>query len=203
MKNYKGRPIYPVVNGYKICNVCEEDKPVLEFKIKKDSGNLYNECTKCSAERRKAYEQTEEYKKIRKEYKERNKERIREQARTWRAKKRAQGGPKKLVVMSLERRTKCREVSRRRRAKKLGLPWEYYTEAQVLELYGNNCHVCLEPVSFDSERRPGYLNWELGLHIDHLIPISKGGGDTLENVRPAHGICNIKKHNRDKQGVVV
>jgi len=31
------------------------------------------------------------------------------------------------------------------------------------------------------------------LHIDHLVPLAKGGSDTLENVRPAHGICNLRK----------
>jgi len=33
----------------------------------------------------------------------------------------------------------------------------------------------------------------MGLHIDHVMPLSKGGPDTLENVRPAHGSCNVKK----------
>jgi 5-methylcytosine-specific restriction endonuclease McrA len=31
------------------------------------------------------------------------------------------------------------------------------------------------------------------LHIDHVYPLSKGGLDTLENVRPSHGKCNIVK----------
>jgi 5-methylcytosine-specific restriction endonuclease McrA len=30
-----------------------------------------------------------------------------------------------------------------------------------------------------------------------LIPISRGGGDTLENVRPAHAKCNLRKSHRD------
>jgi len=35
-----------------------------------------------------------------------------------------------------------------------------------------------------------------GLQIDHVIPIVKGGPDTLNNVRPAHGLCNIKKKDK-------
>jgi 5-methylcytosine-specific restriction endonuclease McrA len=42
-------------------------------------------------------------------------------------------------------------------------------------------------------RKVGQDGWEHGLHIDHVYPLSKGGLDTLENVRPAHGKCNIVK----------
>ena len=34
--------------------------------------------------------------------------------------------------------------------------------------------------------------------IDHVIPISKGGKDTWENVRLAHRRCNSVRGNRDK-----
>jgi 5-methylcytosine-specific restriction endonuclease McrA len=34
------------------------------------------------------------------------------------------------------------------------------------------------------------------LHIDHVIPISKGGTDTLDNVRPSHAKCNLSKGNK-------
>ncbi len=29
--------------------------------------------------------------------------------------------------------------------------------------------------------------------IDHVIPLAKGGYDTIENVKAAHFICNSKK----------
>jgi 5-methylcytosine-specific restriction endonuclease McrA len=48
-----------------------------------------------------------------------------------------------------------------------------------------------------ASRKVGSKNWEKSLHIDHLIPISKGGSDTLENVRPTHALCNLKKGNRN------
>jgi 5-methylcytosine-specific restriction endonuclease McrA len=42
-------------------------------------------------------------------------------------------------------------------------------------------------------RATGKAGWEMGLQIDHIIPIARGGADKLENVKPAHGLCNIKK----------
>jgi len=89
-----------------------------------------------------------------------------------------------------------RGSERRRRAKKFENGFELYKESQVLEVYGNNCHICLKPIDLSAPRQPGLDGWEMGLHIDHLIPLSKGGPDTISNVRPSHGSCNVKKHSR-------
>lgn len=92
---------------------------------------------------------------------------------------------------------KKRSSWRRRQAKRLQNDFEKYTEKQVLEKYGNLCHICNKEIDLTAPRRSGMgENWEAGLHIDHLIPVSEGGPDTLNNVRPAHGLCNIRKGNR-------
>ena len=54
---------------------------------------------------------------------------------------------------------------------------------QVLEVYGNICWLCGNPVD--------------GLpSADHVIPRSKGGSDDIENLRPAHAGCNSRRGNR-------
>jgi len=83
--------------------------------------------------------------------------------------------------------------ARRRRALKQSTKVDFYTDQQVLDLYGINCHICHLPIDLSAPRSCKKKGWENGLHIDHVIPISKGGSDTIENVRPAHGICNIRK----------
>lgn len=93
-----------------------------------------------------------------------------------------------------------RQVSHRRRVRKQNGISEFYTEIQVLELYGTDCHICNEPIDLNAPRTIKKEGWKLGLHIDHLIPISKGGNDTLENVRPSHGICNVKKGAKIDKG---
>jgi 5-methylcytosine-specific restriction endonuclease McrA len=87
-------------------------------------------------------------------------------------------------------------IARRKRAKKKANGWERYTEAQVLELHGAVCHICGDPIDLSLSRRIGTKNWEMGLHIDHVIPISKGGPDKLSNVKPSHGRCNISKSDK-------
>jgi 5-methylcytosine-specific restriction endonuclease McrA len=68
-----------------------------------------------------------------------------------------------------------------------------YSDADVLSTYGLDCHICQTPIDLNAPRRVGRDGWEKGLHIDHVYPLSKGGLDILENVRPAHGKCNIIK----------
>ena len=71
-----------------------------------------------------------------------------------------------------------------------------YSVEQVIETYGTDCAICQLPIDFDAPRATKFIGWELGLQIDHHLPISKGGFDCLENVRPVHGLCNIKKSNK-------
>lgn len=77
------------------------------------------------------------------------------------------------------RRTK----ERRRRARKAQVPTERWTRATVLSKYGDCCWLC-----------HGQLGntWD----VDHVIPIARGGWDTMINLRPACRFCNRSK--RDK-----
>jgi hypothetical protein len=88
------------------------------------------------------------------------------------------------------------EAARRRRARKLNNGVEKYTELQVLETYGTDCHLCNGPVDLTAPRSTWYPGWENGLQIDHVLAIANGGPDTLENVRPSHGYCNLSKGDR-------
>jgi 5-methylcytosine-specific restriction endonuclease McrA len=94
------------------------------------------------------------------------------------------------------RRKLKRENSRKRRAQKKNTEFEKYTESEVLEKYGSQCHICLMPIDLDAPRSSGKDGWENGLHMDHVLPLSKGGSDTIDNVRPSHGRCNLQKGNK-------
>lgn len=57
---------------------------------------------------------------------------------------------------------------------------DIFTHQDIINKYGNKCFYC--PGSFD--------------HIDHYMPLSKGGMHTLENVRPSCVECNLTKSNK-------
>jgi len=86
-----------------------------------------------------------------------------------------------------------RNKDRKRRATIRQNGYEKYTEADVLKKYGSICYLCMDEINLNSTRIIGSFGWEYGLHIEHYVDIALGGPDTLENVRPAHAICNLKK----------
>ena len=96
----------------------------------------------------------------------------------------------------LKNKHKSREKARRRKAKKLNNGTEFYTEKQVLDLYGTECYLCNTPIDMQAPRLAGKPGWEKGLHIEHVVDLALGGPDALHNVRPSHGICNLTKKPR-------
>ena len=130
------------------------------------------------AQRRAYYRNNESVRKAKAAYHEANKDRRNEYLRQWRA-----DNPDKSVA-----------GRNKRRATLAGVETEFYTVDQVISLYGSTCHLCLEPIDLTAPRHAGSgSGWERGLHIDHHIPISQKGPDTLANVRPSHAICNLRK----------
>ena len=93
---------------------------------------------------------------------------------------------------------KKRQKARRRARLKGGLA-EVYTLEQVFETYGTICYLCEKEIDLNAPRNCNGDNWQMGLHIDHVIPIYKSGNDTLENVRPTHALCNLRR-NKERAG---
>lgn len=62
---------------------------------------------------------------------------------------------------------------------------------QVVREYGDDCHICTQKIDLSLPRTS-----KQGLTIDHVIPLSKGGSDEMENLRPAHWICNNRKSDK-------
>ena len=88
-------------------------------------------------------------------------------------------------------------IEAKRRALKMELAHEKYSIEDILTKWGTDCHLCSQPIDLSAERRVGRNGWKMGLHLDHVISLSNGGSDTIDNVKPSHGACNIKKNNSD------
>ena len=89
---------------------------------------------------------------------------------------------------------KIKSHKQKRRATQAKVRTEPYTIQQVIDTYGSNCHICQEPIDLNAPRHSMQgKGWEHGLHIDHVVSIFNDGSDTIDNVKPAHAICNLRK----------
>lgn len=72
-----------------------------------------------------------------------------------------------------------------------GRRWRGRNQAQlrrlVTDVYGWRCSICHTMINPDATRLRDRLS------IDHVLPVSRGGTDTLENLRPAHYGCNAAR----------
>lgn len=88
---------------------------------------------------------------------------------------------------------KVREMNRIVRARKRGVKTERYSVKDILDKWGSCCHVCGHEIDLLANRATHQTNWQYGLHLDHVVRLRDGGEDTVENVKPAHAICNLRR----------
>jgi len=94
---------------------------------------------------------------------------------------------------SLKANPHRRPHNNRERARKKGVPSQYYTRQQLFDRDGYDCYLCNKPIDLTAAHRQGQPGWELYPHVEHVVPLALGGHDVLANVKIAHAICNIRK----------
>lgn len=188
------------INEYKTCTKCGQTKLRTNeffYKSKKSPDGLRPDCADCGRARSNKWSAN-------------NRQRSRDRASKWRLEnldKKLESGARWYEKNREQIRAKFKEqykadpekfiaFQRTQRAKRRQAYAEKYRKEDVLQRWGSNCHICGESIDLAAPRQTMHEGWEKGLHLDHVIPLSKGGTDTLDNVKPAHGQCNIKKQAR-------
>ena len=88
---------------------------------------------------------------------------------------------------------KGRRDSHRHRARKYGCAYDpSVTLAKLIKRDGLRCALCGEMCD-PNDRSWSRYNGPMYPSIDHIIPMSKGGGHVWNNVQVAHIICNSEK----------
>lgn len=181
---------------HKLCSKCKKIKPVSEYKIDRDERFYYgwrykSQCKEC--QRPKQNEAAERHRR-RKGMKPRTKLSNEEQAKRQRDasrrhyKKHAKKERARTKAWRQANPTKQRFMEKRRRALKRNAIGSH-TFAQWERLkheYGKMCPYCQRCESD-----------EIKLTQDHIIPLSKGGGDYIENIQPLCFSCNASKSDRE------
>jgi len=160
---------------FKICVDCKKEKPWDDF-IKQR-----RVCKPCENERQRKYRQQnkEKFKKIYKEYREENRVKILQSQKKWRDNNKGEYQKN----WRAENKEKCAEYKHKRRMRKLNNGRNDLTELQIKELKQRIpfCIIC-----GDDE----------DLVLDHKMPLSKGGENTLSNITILCRSCNSSKGDK-------
>lgn len=188
----------------KICRKCKTEKTAAEFhksKINKDG--LMSYCAKCrnahasairsdeirakerarynaNHDKRRAYSNAwqlannEKVKQYSKKYYENNKDKCRKSTEIWKNN-------------HIERRREIKRLAQNRRWARYHRASGVYTETDINKLFEaqrKKCAIC----------KTSIIN---KYHIDHVVPLSKGGSNDKDNLQLLCPLCNIRKGAKD------
>lgn len=83
-----------------------------------------------------------------------------------------------------------KDYNAKRRARKKEVTVEPVSRYLVWLKAFRKCHICNKVVGF------------YAMHLDHVVPLCKGGEHSYANCRPAHAPCNLKKGTKDAESVL-
>ncbi len=194
----------------KICNKCKVEKSLEDFRVKKERGayRTNSSCKECESKQKKEYylnnrstiikrrkeaivtpEAKEKRKKYLSKYYKENREERKEKS-----KKYYKGNREQLLKKASEyKKTKDGKISSRasnskRRNASLDNDDGTITKHSLdilLQIQNNQCFYCKKDLSLLTDRE---------VHLDHYIPISKGGAHSITNVVWSCSSCNLQKN---------
>jgi len=95
-----------------------------------------------------------------------------------------------------QRQRHGRQDTHRKRARRYGCEYEPVSRTKVFERDGYVCQICGEATSskysFDDPWSPT---------VDHIVPMSKQGAHSYENIQCAHAFCNSVKNDKSDADV--
>jgi 5-methylcytosine-specific restriction endonuclease McrA len=98
---------------------------------------------------------------------------------------------KKKAEWDKNNRLKTKEYTLKRRALLKGNKTSTVSYFKILDRDGYMCHICNSEI----DKNLNYPNY-YSLSFDHVIPLSKNGEHSMDNIRPSHLICNNRKGDR-------
>lgn len=199
----------------KACKKCGQAKPVTEFhKHFANPDGLRNDCKPCVLAANRIYQEThkeaiskvgakyrarnaDKRRALNLTYKAENKARLQDEGRAYRAENRERERARSAAwaaehreiasarakAWAIENPSLAREHSRNRRARKLAAEGTHTAEdiAALFVLQKGKCACC-------------HVSLRKKYHVDHMQPLSKGGGNDKYNLQLLCPTCNIRKH---------
>jgi len=177
----------------KACTKCKETKPLNQFSVEKKCKNgLAFHCKACAAIRIKKWkaDNPEEVKARQKAWKQANPEYVAVSNKAWRQDNPEYVGTYRQTnanrIAAQERGYRAAHPEKaviayhKRRARLRGSAVFIITDKEVAKLYASPCAYCGKPSK----------------HIDHVVPLSRGGRHSIGNLVGACANCNLTKNSK-------
>lgn len=176
----------------KHCRGCDETKPIERFsRDRRAKDGRQRLCKTCQKVRFDQYRRAnlEKMRKRQAAYRKANPEKVRRTYEKNREKQRERAKERYWAnrETELEKQAAYREANRekeRLRARKIGLGG--HTAAEIVEMLESQDGVCAYCETLQGD----------AFHVDHMIPLSRGGSDSWDNLALACAECNQSKHTR-------
>lgn len=158
------------VKENRICIKCNVEKQITDFiKDKSRSSGYHPYCRTCQNE-----------------YKNRNRALNIKRAISWN-KDNPEKRSKIRKTWSDKNNEKCRIYQYNRRALVKSLSDGTVTPTALLNLPKDFCGICNERLDWSNPTK---------IHLDHIVPLSKGGLNSITNVQWSHAKCNLSKGSK-------
>jgi 5-methylcytosine-specific restriction endonuclease McrA len=187
--------------GFRRCYVCKAMKPITDFYRNRAQANGYSfACKSCERERAECYRKARlpQYAEYSRANRRRNPEAWKARDKRYRVTNREPLALKRKVyekthapeIRQTKRRYKKRHPEQGADYRARRLAWQkgspVITKVDRLAIIardGSRCHICKRLIT------------PKDLTLDHLIPLSKGGPHTPENLACAHRVCNSQRND--------
>lgn len=172
-------------DAMKKCSMCKETKPYDCFThdYKRPDG-YYIYCKDCRRSYERPRRESAAFKLAKKQYDQkyyrRNQKKRNQQCAAWYASN-PEHHKELREAWKAAHPAQLREYDARRSAWRKGASTERVSYEAILERDGYHCHICGGDVLPDD------------VHFDHVIPLSKGGAHSEDNIRVSHSTCNLRK----------
>lgn len=190
----------------KVCSICKNSLSIKLFRFRnKDKKTLFSYCKDCEKEYMKNYRQNNNsLREKKKEHYNINKEKILNKNKEYRENNRAKLLEAKRKQSALYRENNKDKIINYRKIYNKTLSCKvskktYKHKRRELENKGNLTHS--ELLNLEKSKSNCYwCNCKIigsNYHIDHYMPLSKGGEHTLSNLVVSCPSCNLRKGNKD------